>query len=87
MKETIENLWNGNIAPGEICGAGNPDIEHLVMLLERNKENLDKELGEQQKEILKKYIDCTDEYIYRITELAFCDGFCLASRLWAEAFQ
>ena len=57
----------------------------IVMLLERNREKLEKELPERKKEVLQKYTDCYDEYVYLITELAFSDGFCLACRLLSEA--
>ncbi len=85
MKRTIEDLWNGNIASAENCGVGDPEIENLVMLIERHKEQLSKELGLQQKRIFEKYVDCTEEYVCLISKCAFSDGFCLASKLVTEA--
>ena len=87
MKRTIEYLWNGNITPAEHCGAHDPEVDELVRLMERNKEDLDKELSKHQKDVLDKYMDCTEEYIYLITMLAFQDGFCLASKLLTEALS
>lgn len=84
MRPTVEALWNGNLSFAENCGAGIPEIENLVMLMERNKENLNKELGEHQKESFQKYIDCTEEYIWLLSTQAFSDGFCLGGRLFCE---
>lgn len=87
VKRTIEDLWNGNIASAENCGVGDPEIENLVILIERHKELLNKELGQQQKSIFEKYVDCTEEYVCLISKCAFRDGFSLASRLMAEALS
>lgn len=87
MKRTIDELWNGNIASAEKCGVGDPEIEHLIMLIERHKEQLDKELGVQQKSIFEKYVDCTEEYVCLISKRAFCDGFSLAGKLITEALS
>lgn len=40
---------------------------------------------DHQKEIFQKYIDCSEDYLLRLTELAFCDGFCLGSHLATES--
>lgn len=85
MTQTISDLWNGNIAPYERCGMRDPDLKHLICLMERNRESLLKETTVQQQEIFEKYEDCSDEYLLRMTERAFCDGFCLASKLLTQA--
>lgn len=85
MKQIIEDLWNGNIAVGETCGVHNPEVKELIQLMLRNKEALQKELDKNQKAILEKYIDASQEYVFLLAEQAFCDGFCLACRLMAEA--
>lgn len=87
MTQTIENLWNGEITPCEKCGAHDPEINDLLVLMRRNKEALSKEITVQQQETFEKYIDCSDEYVLRMTERAFCDGFCLASRLLTESLS
>lgn len=85
MKQTLERLWNGQIAPGANCGVNDREIEDVHILMERNREDLNRELGERQKAIFGKYVDCADEYCYLISAQAFCDGFCLASKLLTEA--
>ena len=83
--QTIIDLWNGNIAPCEHCGSHDPVINNLMGLIERNREKLSGELTEAQMEAFQKYMDCTEEYLLRMLELAFCDGFCLGSRLAVES--
>lgn len=56
MKCTIENLWNGNIAPAENCGAGDPQVDELITLMERNKETLIKKLDKRQKDFLRSIL-------------------------------
>lgn len=85
MKPTITDLWNGNIAPIEHCGSHDKEINELVCLIERNREDLNSGLTEAQKETFQKYIDCSEEYLLRMLELAFCDGFSVASKLATEA--
>jgi len=82
--QTIIDLWNGNIAPCEHCGSHDPKINKLMCLIERNRENLCAGLTEAQMETFQKYMDCSDEYLLRMLELAFCDGFCLGCKLGME---
>ena len=87
MYQTTIELWNGNIAPCENCGAYDPEINKLITLCERNCENLRKNLTPEQEETLQKYIDCCDEYHLRMIELSFAEGFRLGIRLTSEAFH
>ena len=87
MGRTIEQLWNGRIAPWERCGAGNPEIEELVILIERHERALDTLLSSEQTAIFEKYADCMDEYIYLLSVEAFRSGFRLAKNLLTEALS
>jgi len=81
---TIIDLWNGNIAPCEHCGAHDSEVNHLIGLMERNRETLREGLTAVQMEIFQKYIDSSEEYLLRMLELAFCDGFCLGGKIAME---
>jgi len=83
--QTISDLWSGNIAPCEHCGSHDSEANRLLDLIERNREALHKGLTQAQKETFQKYIDCSEEYLLRMMELAFCDGFCLGNRLATES--
>ena len=85
MLSTITELWRGNIAPLEHCGAQDAQANELVVLMERNSRELRKGLTEAQMETFQKYMDCCEEYWLYMTELAFCEGFCLGSKLTTEA--
>lgn len=85
MTHTILDLWNGNIAPCEHCGSHDPEANHLIGLMERNREDLRKGLTDAQAKTFQKYIDCCEEYLLRMLELAFCEGFSLAAKLTVES--
>lgn len=87
MNNTIADLWYGNLSPADQCGAFDPEINHLVVLMERNRETLCPTLSAAQHAVFEKYADCWEEYHLRLTEQAFCDGFCLAGKLLTEALS
>ena len=87
MNNTIIDLWYGNIAPYEQCGAHNPKILKQHSLIERNQEGLLAGLNDAQKELFQKYADCYDEYLISMMELAFCDGYALGCQLTTEALK
>ena len=87
MKQTIADLWNGNIAPIEQCGSRDRHVNELLCLIDRNRESLNNGLTQEQREIFQKYIDCSEEYLLRMMELAFSEGFCLAGKLVTEFMQ
>lgn len=85
MSQTIMDLWNGNIAHCEHCGSHDPQANRLIGLMERNREILKEGLTAKQAEAFHEYIECSEEYLLRMMELAFRDGFCLGSKLSTEA--
>lgn len=87
MAMLFEQLWNGNITPYKCCGQGDPEVEDLAELVERNKASLDRALNAQQKDLQKNYIICYEEHSYLLIVHAFRQGFSLASGLLAEAFS
>lgn len=87
MNCTISDLWNGNIAPCEHCGAHDADANRLVGSMEHSREALWEGLTAAQKELFQKYIDCSEDYLLRMLELAFCEGFSLGSKLITEALS
>ena len=85
MTQTIKDLWNGSIAPSERCGSHDQAVKELSRLIERNRDKLSEGLTAAQMEVFRKYTDCTEEYLFHMLELAFCEGFSLGSKLTAEA--
>lgn len=85
MTKTIATLWSGNIDPIRYLGENSYKIKRLEDLKERNSEKLDEVLDESAKRMFEAYTDCVNEYISLIAEEAFCDGFCLGTKITAEA--
>lgn len=85
MLNTIMQLWNGTLEPISHLGLNNPDIRRLENLIQRNREKVEANLAESEKEIFEKYNDCINEYAILLSEQAFCDGFCLGTKITVEA--
>lgn len=87
MTKTIADLWNGSLEPIRHSGKNNSEMRQIENLMIRNLEKLEDNLDEKSKEAFKKYTDCADEYLIITSEQAFCDGFCLATKIVTEALS
>lgn len=85
MKNTIRELWNGELYPMSICGVGNSEITRLETLMIEQRERLEEMLKGEEKEAFKKHSAHMDELISAKEEQAFCDGFSLGMKIIAEA--
>lgn len=85
MTKTISQLWGGNVDPVRHLGENNLEIAKMEKLMSDNYDKLKSKLNDEQKEILEKYTECVSDYGLLISEQSFCDGFCLGSRISAEA--
>ena len=59
MTHTIEDLWNGELAFCEHCGAYDPEANRLIREQARFRDGLLTQLQEGQREQLQGYIDQT----------------------------
>lgn len=84
MTHTIEDLWKGELAFCEHCGAHDLEANRLVRELGRYRDGLMLQLPEPQREQLEGYIDQMERYTLRMMELAFGDGFAAGVQLLAE---
>ena len=80
-----ECIMEGKYSAGPNCGVGNHEIEKLSILADRNLEVLRETLNPRQTELLITYTDCVDSCCSLLSSQAFCEGFCLAAQLLAEA--
>ena len=87
MKETIRDLWYGNLTPLENCEKGRKDLRKLVGLIARNEERLNSGLKEGQKEFFEKYRDCVEEYNSKLQENAFYEGLSLGIKIMTLALS
>ena len=56
MKETIEELWHGNIIPQEDSRINSPEMKELLSYMARHHEDLEKSFMDEQKEIFENYM-------------------------------
>ena len=83
--ETISKLWNGELEPYTQVGKDNTEIKELEEQVRLSYEKLEKSLSEEQRVLLDKYRDSVDSYTALTAELAFCDGYCLGTKLTVQA--
>lgn len=87
MKETIRDLWYGNLTPFENCEKGKKDLKELVELIAMNEEKLNSGLGKGEKVLFEKYRDCVEEYNSKIQENAFFEGLTLGIKIMTSALS
>lgn len=85
MTNTIIRLFHGELEPSSYTGVNDSELKELERLLQRNGDRLEEYLDERGKALFEKYFDCIEEYITVICEQSFCNGFCLGTKLTAEA--
>ena len=83
--KTIAKLWNGELEPYVHLGESSTEIKDLENTIRLSYEKLEKSLEVEAKALLDEYRDSIDDYTALITEQAFCEGFCLGTRLTAES--
>ena len=49
MKDTIEELWHGNIIPQEDSRTNSPEMKELLSYMARHHEDLEKSFSDEQK--------------------------------------
>ena len=87
MTNTIEALWNGDLAFVEHCGAHDAEANTLVRKLEKSRSALLPGLEASQQNQFQQYIDQMERYTLRMMELAFRDGFCAGIQLLSEGLN
>ncbi len=85
MRSTIEELYYGNINPGDRAIRRGSEYAHLINLVSKNEEDLSATLTEAQKETFEKFKDCVSEMRGIDEVTVFALGFKLGLRLAAES--
>lgn len=85
MNNTISQLYRGELEPKNYIGNGNVELRRTEILIKNNFDRLKETLNESEIKILEKYSGLIEEYVFLMSEQAFCDGFCLGMRISAEA--
>ena len=63
MKNMINELWHGNIVPGEDSRNNSKEMKELLGYMARHHDDLLKSMTDEQKEIFEKFEDCWGEYV------------------------
>ncbi len=87
MTKTIAKLWCGAFETAGHSGVNNKEIKELIELLKKQYIKLTESVDENLKNEIEKFDLTHDEYASLLCEQAFCDGFCLASKLLTEALN
>jgi len=87
MHSILSELWNGEIAPCEHCGARDGKANTLFTGMRQKREVLEAELTERQKADLDRYFQLSEDYLLRMMELAFREGIILGARLGSAVFS
>lgn len=82
---TIAQLWNGHIEPIRHLGEDNPQIDQLKAFMKGTYEKLEKNLEGRNKRLLENYSRYVCEYLVLMGEEAFCDGYCLGTKLTVQS--
>ena len=87
MKQTIEELWHGNIIPQEDSRTNSPEMKELLSYMARHHEDLEKSFTDEQKEIFEKFHGCWSEYMSLAEKAIFVYAFKLGGRLMLETLS
>ena len=79
----LQELWYGNINPSEDKEVSDEEKE-LIKLMARHQEYLTSKLKDKELDVLKKYVECCEEYTSLVECQAFEIGFKLAVMLLNE---
>lgn len=80
----LEDLWYGNIRPGERTIQIGSELDNLLKLLCQNEDDLILGLTEKQKEIFEKFKDWQSEIVDCLETEAFISGFTIATKFMVE---
>ena len=71
MKSIINELWHGNIIPGEDSRNNSKEMKELLGYMARHHEDLEKTFNEERKEIFEKKPQTThEEQVFMLQDVA-----------------
>ena len=84
MKSMIQELWHGNIIPGEDSRNNSKEMKELIGYMARHHEDLEKTFIDEQKETFEKFHDYWSEYMSFAEAAIFEYAFRLGAKLTME---
>ena len=83
----IEELWYGNVSPCERDFKKGSKYSELLGYIVRHEEDLQKRMNVEEKEILEKSTECTNETYGIAQREALARGFVLGARIIIEVMN
>ena len=87
MKNTIKELWHGNIVPQEDSRTNSTEMKELLGYISRHHADLEKSFTDEQKEIFEKFHDCWSEYASLAESAIFEYAFKLGMQIAIETLS
>ena len=85
MQTLITELFYRNIKLSQQVENENTDLRSIELLMQRNFKNLAESVNATQLQRLDAYKDCAEVYALLLAEQSFYDGFCMGTKMIAEA--
>ena len=76
----LEEIWFGNVHPGELNMKKHSPYKELLALMIRHQDDLLSRLNDEEKEIFEKYADAASEMYSHTNREVFISGFCKKRR-------
>ena len=83
----LEELWYGNLDPGEYDADPGEEYKDLIRLISRNEEKLLDTMTDAQKDLFSRYQDCIREFQAMAESLLFQSSFRLGARIMLEVME
>ena len=83
----IEDLWYGNISPCERDIKRSSDYADALERIVQYEKELHARLNDEEKEILEKFVNCTNEMCCISEREMFVQGFMLGAKLIIEVMN
>lgn len=80
----LEDLWYGNIAPWEREIKRSSEYSDVLERIVQHEKELHARLNDEEKEILEKFMNCTNEMCCISEREMFVQGFMLGAKLIIE---
>lgn len=83
----LEDLWYGNIAPWKRETKRSSDYANALERIVQLETDLHARLNDEEKEILEKFVNCTNEMCCISEREMFVQGFLLGAKLIIEVMN
>ncbi len=80
----LEEIWYGNVHPGELNLKKHSPYKELLALMIRHQDDLLPRLNDEEKEIFEKYADAASEMYSHTNCEVFISGFKLGAKIMVE---